>query len=200
MLRQTMEEASRFQSEKCYNLRTINDLRRRVSCGMEIYLLRHGIAVERGTPGFENDAARPLTPKGKRQLRQTTDALRKINPIFDLILSSPFLRAKETAEIVAAGLKLKKNLKFSDALAPENGVEKFVGQLQKIKPAPKQILLVGHEPFLSGLISLLVTGGSELQLDFKKGGLCKLDLEKLSAGKCATLAWLLTPKQMKRMR
>ena len=82
---------------------------------MKISYLRHGIAVERGTPDFENDSGRQLTAKGKRQLRQTAAAMKKMGLHFDLILSSPFLRARQTAEIVAESLKLKKRLKFSDA-------------------------------------------------------------------------------------
>jgi phosphohistidine phosphatase len=57
--------------------------------------------------------------------------------------------------------------------------------------------LVGHEPYLSQLISLLVSGREDIGIDFKKGGLCKLEAEKLRYGKCAQLIWLLTPKQMK---
>ena len=68
---------------------------------MELYLLRHGIAVERGTRGFEDDFSRPLTPKGRRQLRKTAGAVKKLGGKFDLILSSPLLRAKQTAEIAA---------------------------------------------------------------------------------------------------
>jgi phosphohistidine phosphatase len=166
---------------------------------MELYLLRHGPAVERGTRGFEDDAARPLTPKGRRQLRKISTAIKKLERDFDLILSSPFLRAKQTAEIVAAGLELKKRLKFSNALAPGGAAEILLRQLAREHSAPKTVLLVGHEPDLSRLISLLATGGLQLQMDFKKGGLCKLEVEKLCAGKCATLAWLLTPKQMKAM-
>lgn len=166
---------------------------------MELYLLRHGLAVDRGTRGFEDDAARPLTPKGRRQLRKIAGAVKKLERDFDLILSSPFLRAKQTAEIVAAGLKLKKRLKFSNALAPGGQAAILLRQLERHKPAPKKVLLVGHEPDLSRLISLLVTGGLQVQLDFKKAGLCKLETEKLRAGKCATLVWLLTPKQMKAM-
>jgi len=164
---------------------------------MELYLLRHGLAVERGTTGFENDSARPLTPKGRRQLRQIAAALKRLNLRCDLILSSPFRRAKQTAEIVATELKLKKRLKFSHALAPGGGAAILFRQLARMKPSPGKLLLVGHEPDLSRLVSLLVTGGRQLQMDFKKGGLCKLDAEKLIAGKCATLAWLLTPKQLK---
>ncbi|HTV76116.1 MAG TPA: histidine phosphatase family protein, partial [Candidatus Baltobacteraceae bacterium] len=160
---------------------------------------RHGIAVERGTPGFENDAARPLTPKGKRQLRKIAAAIKKMDLRLDLILSSPFLRAKQTAEIAAAGLKLKKRLKFSDELQPDGSFKKLFLQIGEMKPAPENILLTGHEPYLGRMISLLVSGGENMAVDFKKGGLCKLEAEKLRNGKCATLAWLLTPNQMKRM-
>ena len=167
---------------------------------MELYLMRHGLAVERGTPGFEDDPVRPLTPKGRRQLRRIAVAMRQMNLRCDLILSSPFVRARHTAEIVAAGLKLKKRLKFSNALAPGGTAAILLRQLARVKPAPEKLLLVGHEPDLGRLISLLVTGGLQLQLDFKKGGLCKLETENLRAGKCATFAWLLTPKQIKMMR
>lgn len=165
---------------------------------MDLYLLRHGLAVEPGTPGFEDDAARPLTPKGRRQLRKTAAALKKIERDFDLILSSPFLRARQTAEIIAAGLKLKKRLKFSNALAPGGPVAVLLRQLERERGLEKA-LLVGHEPDLSRLVSLLASGGPELQLDFKKGGVCKLEAEKLRAGRCASLAWLLTPRQLKLM-
>jgi phosphohistidine phosphatase len=119
---------------------------------------------------------------------------------FDLILSSPLLRAKETAEMVATGLKLKKRLKFSAALTPEKSTRDLITQLQKLKPLPEKILLVGYEPFLSRLISRLISGGETVTLAFKKGGLGKLEVKNLRAEKCATLAWLLTPKQMKLMQ
>jgi phosphohistidine phosphatase len=166
---------------------------------VNIYILRHGLAVERGTPGFANDSERPLTPKGKRQLRKIAAAMKIMDLRFDLILSSPFLRAKKTAEIAADILKLKKQLKFSDALTPKGDAKILIRQLNELKPALKNILLAGHEPYLSRLISLLVTGDTQLQMDFKKGGLCKLEIEKLRFGRCAILVWLLTPKQMKLM-
>jgi len=166
---------------------------------MKIHILRHGIAVVRDDLDSKNDAARRLTPKGKRQLRQTAAALKKMGLRFDLILSSPYLRAKQTAEIVAESLKLKKRLKFSGALAPDGRPEDLVRELSESKPAPENVLLVGHEPYLSSLISLLTTGGLNLAMDFKKGGLCKLEIEKLNHGQCATLVWLLTPKQMRLM-
>jgi phosphohistidine phosphatase len=166
---------------------------------MNIFILRHGIAVERGTKGFENDSERPLTARGKRQLRKSAAAMRKMKLRFDLILSSPYERAKRTAEIVAEGLKLKKRLKFSDALKYDGDAVELVHQLSTLKSMPENLLLVGHEPYLSQLISLLVSGDEDVGIDFKKGGLCKLEAEKLQYGKCAQFAWLLTPKQMKEM-
>jgi phosphohistidine phosphatase len=166
---------------------------------MNIYLLRHGIAVERGSPEFENDSERPLTREGKKQLRKTSRALKRMNLDFDLILSSPFARAKQTAETVAGELKLKRRLKFSDELQPDGNAKKLIQQLNELKPPPENLLLVGHEPYLSSLISLLISGDENVAMDFKKGGLCKLEIEKLRFTSCATLAWLLTPKQMKLM-
>ncbi|MGA3285388.1 MAG: phosphohistidine phosphatase SixA [Verrucomicrobiota bacterium] len=166
---------------------------------MKLYILRHGIAVMRDDLDFKNDAKRPLTPKGKRQLRQTAAAMKKMGLRFDLILSSPYLRAKQTAEIVAESLKLIKQLKFSDALVPDGSPKNLIRQLNESKPLPENVLLVGHEPYLSCLISLLTTGGMDLTMDFKKGGLCKLEIGKLSHDRCATLVWLLTPRQMKLM-
>ncbi len=166
---------------------------------MKIHILRHGIAVVRDDLDVENDAARRLTPKGKRQLRQIAASMKKMGLRFDLILSSPYLRAKQTAEIVAESSKLKRRLRFSDALAPDGSPKILIRQLNELKPAPENVLLVGHEPYLSRLVSLLTTGGLELIMDFKKGGLCKLEIEKLNHGRCATLVWLLTPKQMKLM-
>jgi len=147
----------------------------------------------------KSDSERQLTPKGKRQLRQTAAAMKKMGLRFDLILSSPYLRAKQTAEIVTESLNLKRQLSFSNALAPDGSPENLIRQLNGLKPALESVLLVGHEPYLSHFISLLVTGGMELTMDFKKGGLCKLETEKLSHDRCATLVWLLTPRQMKLM-
>ena len=166
---------------------------------MNVYVLRHGVAMEREEWDSPTDADRPLTPEGEKLLRKTARALEKMDLDFDLILSSPFARAKQTAEIVAKKLKLKKRLKFSDELTPGGSVKKLVQQVNEVKPVPENLLLVGHEPYLSGLISLLISGDENTAIDFKKGGLCKLEAEKLRAGRCATLAWLLTPKQMKLM-
>ena len=132
-------------------------------------------------------------------MRKISATMKQMDLDFDLILSSPFLRAKQTAEIVAEELKLKKRLKFSSTLSAGGDTGDLLRQLVRMKPLPEKLLLVGHEPDLSRLVSWLIAGNTALRLDFKKGGLCKLDVETLRTEKCATLAWLLTSKQMRRM-
>jgi phosphohistidine phosphatase len=166
---------------------------------MNLYLLRHGIAVEPGTAGYELDSERPLTARGKNRLRAAARALKKLALSFDLILSSPFLRAKQTAEIIAKDLKLRKQLAFSDDLTPAGNPRLLIQQLNQFRPEPESVLLVGHEPYLGKLVALLASGNTSLEIDFKKGGLCKLEAEFLLYGRCAKLVWLLTPRLMEKL-
>jgi len=165
---------------------------------MNLYLLRHGVAVERGTRGYENDDERPLTPKGRRKLRCAVKAMRAMDLSFDAILSSPLVRARQTADMVGKGLHKKVTL--TEHLAPGAKFATLIRYLRGLKPTPENALLVGHEPDLSELASLLMAGSADaLAITFKKGGLCKLSAEQLQAGKCASLEWLLAPSQMELM-
>lgn len=162
---------------------------------MNLYLLRHGLAVEPGATGM-NDAERPLTPKGIRKIRKEAEALREMEVSFDVVLSSPLLRARQTAEVVAETLELSKKLECTETLLPAASPSKLVGYLNHLDPPPEEVLLVGHEPSLSDLISLFISGQHGAAVLMKKGGICKLAVEALHAGRCATLEWLLTPKQL----
>jgi len=166
---------------------------------MNLYILRHGVAVEHGAPGYENDDERPLMAKGERKIWRVTEAMKAMELEFDLILSSPLPRASQTAGIVAGAFKAKKKVEFSDDLKPDGSTKKLVESLQKLRPQAENILLSGHEPYLSGLISLLVSGTLDSRFELKKGALCKLEIEALKPGRCATLQWLLTPRQMELM-
>jgi len=166
---------------------------------MNLYILRHGIAVEHGAAGYENDDERPLTSKGERKVWMIADAMKTLKISFDVILSSPLVRARETAEIVARALKAKKRLELTDTLAPQESAKGLIEYLNDQR-AVDEILLVGHEPFLSRLISLLICGNSKASVRLKKGALCKLSTQNLHHGQCATLEWLLTPKQMVLMK
>jgi len=161
---------------------------------MKLYILRHGEAAERGDPRYPIDADRPLTPKGARRSRALARVLRDLEISFGVILSSPLVRARETAEIVRRGMRLRGRIELTEHLAPMGEVEKLVSRLNDIGPMPEGILLVGHEPGLSSLISLLCTGGTDLSLTLKKGGLCRMEVDSLHPGRCASLEWLMTPR------
>jgi phosphohistidine phosphatase len=163
---------------------------------MNLYLLRHGIAEEFGKGGIENDEDRPLTPKGERRVAQVAEALLEMGVFLDLILSSPYLRARQTAEIVAESLGLRKRLRLLEELTPSRSQARLVAAITELKPPPRELLLVGHEPSLSSLISLLISGAPGLEIQMKKGGLCKLSTEGLSPSRCARLEWLLHPRQL----
>src|SRR5690242_1065300 len=117
---------------------------------MKLYILRHGEAAEHGDPRFKENE-RPLTPKGIQRTKQLAHTLREMEISFDLILSSPLVRAKQTADIVARGLGEKVDL--TDTLSPSGNMGKLVELINAIRPPPKSVLLVGHEPYLSVLIS-----------------------------------------------
>jgi phosphohistidine phosphatase len=163
---------------------------------MEIYILRHGIAVERGTPGYKKDSDRPLTKEGEEKMQQIAQALLAMRLQPDLILSSPYERAARTARIVAD--ELDTEVTFTDLLTPDGNAGELIAEINDARP--QRVLLVGHEPDLSQLISVLVSGGTDATIELKKGGLCKLTSEKLSFGQSATLNWLLTPKQLRALR
>jgi phosphohistidine phosphatase len=163
---------------------------------VNLYLLRHGLARDPSPQGFAKDSDRPLTPEGERKLRKIAEGMAALELAVDLILSSPYRRARQTAEIVAEALKGRKRLRFSDTLAPGGSMQKLIGLVEKLEPPAENVLLVGHEPYLSELISFLVAGHSGFAVVMKKGGLCKISAESLQPSRCAALKWLLTPKQL----
>lgn len=167
---------------------------------MNLYLLRHGAAAQRGAPGYIDDADRPLTDEGREKLRVVARAMKAMKLSFDRILSSPCQRARQTAEIVAERLRLASRIEFSDHLAPDGKIEALIQQLKGLRPKPENVLLVGHEPRLSELASILMTGKTGLPIKLKKAGLVRLSANSLRTGACAELDWLLTPGLMKLMR
>lgn len=163
---------------------------------MNLYLLRHGIAAELGTHGLTRDAERPLTAKGERKLWRIAEGIKALELSFDVILSSPYLRARQTAELIAEAIHASRKIEFSESLTPAGSAKQLIDQINGVKAERENILLVGHEPHLSSFISLLVSGKAGLELVMKKGGLCKLSVESLKHGRCAALEWLLTPSQL----
>jgi phosphohistidine phosphatase len=161
---------------------------------MNLYLMRHAIAAE-PEEGVE-DSQRPLTKSGLKKLEKIARNLEKLDLQLDVILTSPYLRARQTADVVADALDMKKKrVVESENLIPLGFAEKLVEEINAREPAAN-LLLVGHEPFLSQLVGMLTAGDASLQIDMKKAGLCKLSMEHLTYGRCATLEWLLTPAQL----
>jgi phosphohistidine phosphatase len=161
-----------------------------------LYILRHGIAVTRGDAAYPLDSDRPLTPKGIKRTRRIADGMRRLKISFDVMVTSPYKRALETAFVVARQYGAGQSIQTSPALAAEVLPEEVIRVLQEKYASTKELLLVGHEPQLSALISTLTSGSAGARPLLKKGGLCKLEVDKLQAGKCATLLWLLTPRQL----
>ena len=167
---------------------------------MELYILRHAIALPHGTAGYDQDSDRPLTPKGAKKMRSISKGMQALGINFDLILSSPFMRAKETADIVANTFKAQKKLKFSDTLAVDGNPSELIDELNDKHSSHEAVMLVGHEPYLSELVSMLISGDLRVKTTMKKGGLCKLSASSLQYGHCATLEWLLAPRHLIRLR
>lgn len=166
---------------------------------MNVFILRHGIASDPGEDGLAKDlpdAERPLSARGKQRLWRITEAMRTMELKFDAVVSSPLLRARQTAQIVTEALELRRKLILTEQLAPAGSPQLLIEQLNARGPRLKNILLVGHEPYLGKLIALLVAGRTTAVVELRKGGLAKLEVEKLRCARCASLAWLLTPKQL----
>jgi phosphohistidine phosphatase len=167
---------------------------------MKLSFLRHAIAVDRGTAGYEKDSERPLTKEGEKKMRRIARGMPSIGLSFDLVLSSPFIRARRTAEIVAETFGIEEKLALTPHLETGGDPRRLVEEIASRSLGLDSVLLVGHEPYLSGLISVLLGGDQQLAIVLKKGGLCQLQIEKLMYGRCAQLEFLLTPRQLRRIR
>lgn len=155
---------------------------------MILYFLRHGLAADRDT-WKEEDALRPLTDKGRQQMKQIAEALSDLVPDLDAILTSPLVRARQTAQIVAEKLGMEESLVEDTRLSPGFGMDEL-SQIIEEQAAAEGLILVGHEPDFSLIVSELIGGG---RLVFKKGGLGRVDLVSSNPLQ-GELVWLIAPK------
>lgn len=165
---------------------------------MNLYLLRHGIALQQDDPSVNSDAERPLSHKGVKRMRKAAKGIRRLGIPLDALLTSPLLRARQTAEIVASALGMEDHLEEISGLAPESTVEHLMFGLTRYQDR-EHILLVGHEPLLSDTLSYLLSGRQPcpLQVELKKASLCRLEIDALPNQTPGKLHWLLTPKQLR---
>ncbi|HZO56293.1 MAG TPA: phosphohistidine phosphatase SixA [Bryobacteraceae bacterium] len=157
---------------------------------MDLYLLRHGIA-ENGRPGMP-DAERELTPEGRKKLREVMRVARAAGVQPDYVLTSPYARALQTAEIAAQILEYSGELLHTQALVPHSRPE-LVWDEVRIHRDAAQLLLVGHEPLFSNLASFLLDAPS-LRVDFKKGALLRIEIDQLGPKPRGVLRWFISPK------
>jgi len=158
---------------------------------MRLYFLRHGQADRSKWSG--SDFERPLTKRGKLLMAQTADTIADLNLKLDLILTSPLVRALQTAEIVARNLRLSDRLVVDTRLGPGFDTDVLADMLLE-HPGANSVLLVGHEPDFSYTISDLTGGG---RLVVKKGSLARIDITA-AAVLAGELVWLIPPKALAR--
>lgn len=157
---------------------------------MNLYLIRHAIAEEESPSG--EDSQRLLTDKGAKKMRNIAKGLKALGVEFDYILTSPYIRAHQTAEILGDVFKMKKRIITSENLAPMGDPDQLLAEINE-KYTVNSLAIIGHEPYLSILVSLLTANGSPVEMTFKKGGVCYLTTDDLHHTRKATLEWLLTP-------
>ncbi len=155
---------------------------------MLIYLLRHGVAEDR-PPGHADDRERALTPEGAQRMQQEAQGMRRLAIELDRLLTSPYARARQTAEIVGRALAVA--VEIEPALAPGMRLEDLQRAIERA--GAQRVMVVGHEPDLSSVGGALIGGG---QLQFKKGALALIDLPS-DSDLDGQLCWLLAPSVLR---
>jgi phosphohistidine phosphatase len=156
---------------------------------MDVWLVRHAVAVDRDD--FDGlDAERPLTDKGRRRFRRFSRWLADQTAVPDCIVSSPLVRAAQTAHVLAKACGLKKTVvQFTDLLSPGVDVNEL---LRFVRDMPgERVALVGHEPDLSTILAVLVGGGT---FHFEKGFVAAIEFNSLPPAGDGHLAWFVGPQ------
>jgi phosphohistidine phosphatase len=159
---------------------------------MEIWLLRHAAAEDRAASGRDSD--RTLTEDGHRRAREVARGLASLEPEIELVLTSPYWRARQTAEPAAQALKLSAGLRETRALEPDRDPSEI---LEEIKAeGVESVLLVGHEPHLGALLGRLVAGAPGVEIPMKKASVARVVWSGSGAG---SLRALLPPKVLEKL-
>jgi phosphohistidine phosphatase len=161
---------------------------------LELYIIRHGLAGK-SLEGDVEDNERPLKKKGKEKMKDVAKGLKKRNIRFDMVLTSPLLRALESAEIVNEYCGSTKEVTVTDLLKPDASYQKLSKYLNKLKE-PERVAIVGHEPFLSGFASYCLTNSKNSFFKLEKSGVLKLEIDEVIMPQRCVLSWLMEPSQM----
>jgi phosphohistidine phosphatase len=173
-----------------------------ISLGVQLLVIRHAIAEEREdfARSGRDDSERPLTDEGREKMRRNAEALRRLVPSLDLLASSPYVRARQTAELVAEAYeRATDRIAVVESLTPEAPLERFQSWVQRQSKA-RVIAVVGHEPQLGMLVTWLMSGLRESRVELKKGGACLLEFQGQPGPGVGTMRWLLTAGQLRGLR
>ncbi len=167
---------------------------------MELLVVRHAVAEERETfaKTGEDDSRRPLTAEGRRKFEKGVRGLREVADAIDLLATSDLVRATQTADLVEAAWHGKLRTVRLRELAPDAEPAALMAWLRRQR-AKRRVAIVGHEPHLSRFVGHALTGRASEFVQLKKGGACLLDLGKSPQPGRATLLWLLTAAQLRRL-
>lgn len=157
---------------------------------MELYILRHGIA-EDGHAGLP-DEQRQLTPEGRAKLREILRSARRAGVTPSLILTSPLVRAVQTAQIATEELGYNGDLVRTSGLTPDADPRETYTEIRTHRDE-RQVLLSSHNPLCSSLAGYLL-GSRELWVDYKKGALMRIDFDRFGPDPHGILRWFLVPK------
>lgn len=166
-----------------------------VAEGVELYLIRHGLAAERGD-NYPDDNKRPLTQRGIERLKQEAEGLIELDVTFDVILTSPLVRTRQTADSLAAALPSRPSVVNTEALAPGGSHSAIVDELAR-HARRARIALVGHEPGIGELAARLI--GARRAIEFRKGAICRIDVQALPPTGPGQLRWFLTPRILRKI-
>lgn len=162
---------------------------------VDLYLVRHAIAFDFDKSQWPDDSRRPLTPEGLKRFGRAARGLREIVPSVEMVLSSPWVRAWQTAELLESEAGWPRPV-ACEALGSGRGP---AGILQALQPFAtyNAVALVGHEPGLHELASYLLTADTDAQIEMRKGSVAHLEIgEGLRPG-AGRLHWLLPPKVLR---
>jgi phosphohistidine phosphatase len=165
---------------------------------LDLFILRHGEAGQRVSAG-RGDFQRSLTAAGQKEVSDIAKSLKELGTKFDVVITSPLKRAHQTAAIVAKIFKMEKKMQDWDELSPEGNRLDLYNKLSQLKQQ-SSVLVVGHEPYLSGMISeMIFDGNNGGKIALKKSGLARIRIISSAPKLHGELRWLLTPKLLKDM-
>ena len=165
---------------------------------MRLYIVRHAIASPHGTPGVKDDD-RALTKEGVQKMREAAAGLRALGYVPEAVLSSPLLRARQTAELLLEIFGRGIEFKTTPSLAPSGSRQDLYREIALYDKKLKSLMLVGHQPSLGEIAGEIAFGSPEHFIELKKGGMCMIEVESFQGVPKGSLAALLTPSILRQI-